>query len=260
MTARRTPPGRAGWIVGIALVVVGVALTLAGLGGQLLWDDDEGHHDGRQPTFALASVQGADELVVEQDGTVLAVSVERAGQRITSYDELHGAGAHVFVVGTGLDSYQHVDLDDADADGTVEVTVADGGSGGDGYRVVFQASPDSGPDLLELGVNVEVAGAASSTEEIATDDVWTDGGLTVERQGLDFVLSEPWTGEDHHGGPAFLTLFRADDLAFVHGHAQTPDDDRFRFNLDLPGRGEYLAALEFVQDGELVTALFRFEL
>jgi hypothetical protein len=58
-------------------------------------------------------------------------------------------------------------------------------------------------------------------------------------------------------------MFRAEDLAFVHDHATVTEQDRFRFNLDLPGRGEYLAALQFnsgaASDGP-VTALFRFEL
>jgi hypothetical protein len=46
----------------------------------------------------------------------------------------------------------------------------------------------------------------------------------------------------------------------VHGHASTPEPDRFRFNLDLPGRGDYLAALQFNRGSVPVTALFRFEL
>ena len=132
------------------------------------------------------------------------------------------------------------------------------------YRVVFQASPSSGPDLLELGATVVVdaptASTAGAPANIADDDIWTDGSLTIERQGLDFVLSEEWDGESYHAGPAFITLVHEDTLAFVHGHAETVDDDRFRFGLDLPARGEYLAALEFIQDGELVTALFRFTL
>ena len=87
-----------------------------------------------------------------------------------------------------------------------------------------------------------------------------EGGERTTRTGLDFVLSEQWGGESYHGGPAFLTLMHRDTTAFVHGHAETPDDERFRFALDLPARGEYLAALEFIHDGEVVTALFRFTL
>lgn len=246
-------------VVGIVLVVVGVGATLFGLGAKLFWnEDDDGHHDGREPTFALDSAAGADELVVEQDGAVFSVSVERAGQRITSYDEVHDALGHVFVIGTDLASYLHVDVDESSG-GIVEVEVDEPGE----YRVVFQSSPSSGPDLLELGttITVDSGSSGSSTEPIITDDeIWTDGSLTIERQGLDFVLSEPWSGESYHGGPALLTLMHGDTSAFVHGHAETPDDSRFRFSLDLPGRGDYLAALEFVQDGELVTALFRFTL
>ncbi len=244
-------------VVGIVLVVVGVAATLFGLGARLFWEDDDGHHDGRAPTFALDAVVGADVLVVEQEGSVVSVSVERAGQRITSFDGLHGAPAHVFVVGTDLDSYYHVDMADS-SDGVAEFEVALPGE----YRVVFQAAPSSGPDILELGATVDLPGSSSAAAppRIADGEVWTDGSLTIERQGLDFVLSEPWTGESHHGGPAFLSVFHTDEMAFVHAHAELVDDDRFRFGLDLPGRGEYLAALEFTQTGEPVTALFRFTL
>lgn len=250
-------------VLGVVLVVVGVGATLVGLGGRWLWNDDEGHHDGRSPSFALASGLGADELVVEQDGGALIVALARAGQPVTSLDPVHGAPAHVFVAGTDLESYQHVDLDPdspESRDGRVEVAIA-----GDGeYRVVLQTAPDDGPDLLELGTTIDVSGIGTADADagreaiVVVDDVWSEGGLTIERQGLDFALSEPWNGEDHHGGPALLVMFRAGDMAFVHGHAEMPDDDRFRFNLDLPGRGEYLAALEFVHDGELITALFRF--
>jgi hypothetical protein len=248
-------------VVGIVLLVVGIAATLFGLGARLFWEDDDGHHDGRAPTFALDAAVGADVLVVEQDGSVVSVSVERAGQRITSFDELHDSRAHVFVVGTDLDSYQHVDMADS-SDGVVEFDVANPGE----YRVVFQAAPSSGPDLLELGATVALVGSSGgaaggrSDPVIADGDVWTDGSLTIERQGLDFVLSEPWDGESYHGGPAFLSVVHADEMAYVHGHAELVGDDTFRFGLDVPGRGDYLAALEFVQDGEPVTALFRFTL
>jgi len=257
-----------GRIVGAVLVVAGLVVTVVGLGGRFLWTTDEGHHDGRRPSFAQEAVQGADALVVDVaggvDGAVLEVSLTRAGQTVTDFDDVHGAPAHVFVVSTALDTYQHVDLTDDDPDGVVEVRVDRDGE----YRVVLQAAPAGGPDLLELGATVEVvdAGTGPDAEDaglgatIVDGDTWTDGALTIERQGLDFVLSEPWSGEEHHGGPAFLTMYRAGDLAFAHGHATMPDDARFRFNLDLPGRGEYLAALEFVQHGELVTALFRVEL
>jgi hypothetical protein len=244
-------------IVGVVLVVVGVAATLAGLGARIFLTDDEGHHDGRAPTFALSASVGADELVVDVDGSQVAARIERAGQTISDYDELHDGRGHLFVIDADGDGYRHVDLGDDATDGIITAEAPGEGP----QRVVFQARPAAGPDLLELGRTVDVVEAPpadASAQTVAADDVWTDGELTIERQGLDFVLSVPWTGEEHHGGPAFLALFGLEDFAFVHGHAETPDADRFRFNLDLPGRGDYVAALELVQDGELVTALFRF--
>ncbi len=243
--------------LGVALVVVGLVLTAAGLFGQLVLTEDEGHHDGRTPTFALDSAQGADELVVDAGSpNELVVAIERAGQPIQAFDDVHGAPLHVFAVRTDLTEYRHVDP--ALVDGAFESIPVAGGE----YRVVVQAAPKGGPDLLELGADVSAtADAMPSGQNITTTDVYEiPGGPTVERQGFDFVLSEPWQGEEYHGGPALLTLFRAGDGAFTHAHATVPSETRLRFNLDLPGPGDYLAALEFVHDGEVRTALFRFEI
>ncbi len=239
-------------VAAIVVIVVGLALTAAGLFGQFVLTEDEGHHDGREPTFALASAQGTDELIVVPSGTnQLDVSIERAGQRIESFGDVHDAGLHVFAVRTDLSEYLHVD----DPAGPIEV------AGGE-YRVVAQAAPSGGPDLLELGTTVSTTGEAllSGQTITASNEYELPSGLTVERQGFDFVLSAPWQGEDHHGGPALLVMFRADDGAFVHAHAEVPNENRFRFNLDLPGQGDYLAALEFVNDGVVETALFRVRL
>jgi hypothetical protein len=235
------------------LIIAGVAATLAGLFGQVFLAEDEGHHDGRTFSFALSDSSGADELVVESTGpNEVLVRVERAGQPLAS-DMIHDASLHVFVVGENLESFAHVTPSDIGGDGSETAVSAPAGE----VRVVVQTSPRGGPDLLELGASVEVDGEAPEPQNITTTDEWVDRGLTVRRQGLDFVLSESWTGDDVFGGPAFLSLFRADDFAFTHGHAVLVGDDRFSFAMDLPGSGEYLAALEFEQGGRLVTALFR---
>jgi len=255
-------------VTAIVLVVVGLVATAAGLGLRLfLSDDDEGHHDGRLPTFALSSTSGTDELVVHQDGDgpTLTVAVERVGQPLTGFDEVHGAPLHVFAATTELDRFVHVDPAIGPDGRSAPITLPADGT----YRLVAQAAPAGGPDLLELGADVTVVGAGGGPEQnIADGAVWTNGDLTVTRQGFDFVLSEPFDGPDFHGGPAFLAMFRADDMAFVHGHAQLVDPDRFRFELAVPGRGDYLAALQFLPataatteaTTEPVTALFRFTL
>ena len=240
-------------VVAIGLIVVGVVLTAVGLFGQLVLTEDEGHHDGREPTFALQSAQGTDELIVDVgEPNSVAVSIERAGQPIQSFDDVHDEQMHVFAVNDGLTEYQHAHPEQTD--GVFEPVPVGGGD----YRVITQSAPSGGPDLLELGRDVTTSGEPLLTGQnvTATDVYELPGGLTVERQGFDFVLSEPWQGEEYHGGPALLVMVRDGDGAFVHEHAETPSDDRFRFNLDLPGSGEYLAALEFLHDGELQTALF----
>ncbi len=241
-------------VVAIALIAVGVAMTAVGLFGQFVLTEDEGHHDGREPTFALQSAQGTDELIVDVgEPNSVAVSIERAGQPIQSFDEVHGEQLHVFAVSDGLTEYQHEHPEQVG--GVFEPVLVGGGD----YRVITQSAPSGGPDLLELGADVTTTGEPALTGQFitATELYELPGGLTVERQGFDFVLSEPWQGEEHHGGPALLIMVRDGDGAFVHEHAEVPEDDRFRFNLDLPGSGEYLAALEFLHDGEVQTALFR---
>jgi hypothetical protein len=244
-------------VLAIILIVLGVGATLGGVYGQVFLAEDDGHHDDREPTFALQSQVGAYELVVQAGGATITPSLEQAGQTVTDFDGLHGTdGPHVFVVSDQLDWFTHVTPEALD--GAIAV------SGPAVHRVIVQASLPGGPDLLEMGVTT---GAESGDDFIdpliADQDVYGDpatGGLTITRQGFDFVLSEPWNGNDVYDGPAFLTLIRAEDFSFTHAHAEVVGDNRFSFATDLPGLGDYLAALEFEQDGELVTALFRFTL
>jgi len=238
--------------VAVLLIVLGVAATLGGLYGQIFLGDDEGHHDGRSPSFALDSAVGADELVVSapMDNAVEMI-VERAGQPIQR-DEIHDGLGSYFV--TDRDRTYFVRVEGRDA--SVVLTDVPAGE----TRVVAQVAPSGGPNLLELGATVAVTGGAVDEQNIADDDEWTEGGLRVVRQGLDFVISETWNGEDVFGGPALLTLLRADDFSFTHAHAELVGDSLFSFATDLPGSGDYLAALEFEQDGERVTARFRFTL
>jgi hypothetical protein len=161
----------------------------------------------------------------------------------------------LFVVPTDRSVFDHQARRPSEGDDTV---VALGGSGD--HRIVTQARPTGGPDLLELGTTIASTGTAAWDTIITDSDEWTDGRLTVTRQGFDFVLSEPWDGAEVYGGPAFLTLFGGDDLAFTHAHAEVVGDNRFSFQVNLLRSGPYLAAVEFEQDGELVTAVFRFDL
>ncbi len=240
-------------VVAVVLIVLGVGATLGGLYGQIFLAEDEGHHDGRTPTFALASQVGTDELVVEQTAPDrLAVEVLRAGQAV-QLDALHDGLDHYFVTDSGFTYFSHTAF--AQEGETRELAAPPGE-----VRVVAQVAPTGGPDFLELGATVGVEGEPFDEQNITDDDVWTDGSLTVTRQGFDFVLSAPWNGDDIYEGPAFLSLFRAEDFAFSHAHAELVGSDRFSFATALPGLGDYLAALEFEQDGRLVTALFRFTL
>ena len=239
-------------LLAVVLVVLGAGATLGGVYGQVFLAEDEGHHDGRTPTFALDSQVGADELVVEQiAANILAASVERAGQPIR-FDELHDSLDHYFVTDSDFTYFQHTAISQ---EGDVQLSAPPGE-----VRVVAQVAPSGGPDFVELGVTVTVDGEPLPDQNITDSDVWTNGAITVTRQGFDFLLSVPWNGGELYDGPAFLTLFRADGFGFSHAHATLVGDDRFSFATDLPGLGDYLAALEFEHDGELVIALFRFTL
>lgn len=240
----------------ILLIVLGVAATIGGIYGQLFLGDDDGHHDDREPTFAAQSQAGAYELSATSGDGRVTISLEQAGQPVQGVGELHGVdGAHLFVTNQQGDFFSHTVVD-----GVGEADVEVFGSGP--HRVVMQAAPQSGPDLLELGVTVDDVGAPPVPDDVVVvnDDRWTNGSISVSRQGFDFVLSSPWNGSDLYEGPALLTLHRLDDAAFTHAHGELVGDNRFSFATDLPGLGDYLAALEFEQDGAVVTALFRFTL
>lgn len=239
----------------ILLIVLGMGATIGGVYGQLFLGDDDGHHDEREPAFAMQPQAGAYELTASGQGGQLSVSLVQAGQTVQVFDELHGeSGAHVFIVDQSGSFFSH----------TVVTSLADAQFDvfGEGpHRVVVQAAPESGPDLLELGTDANGADARDRPDQPAVAaDAWTNGRLTVERQGFDFVLSAPWNGDDLYDAPALLTLHRLDDGAFTHAHGELVGDNRFSFATDLPGLGDYFAALEFEQDGEPVTALFRFTL
>ncbi len=242
----------------IVLILVGVAATLGGLYGQIFLAEDEGHHDEREPTFALNSEVGAYAFDAEASGATITPTLSQAGQTVTDFDGLHGTdGPHLFIVTEDLDWFEHLAPDQLGQ--PIEV------AGPAEHRVILQAALPGGPDLLEVGATTEQAsgGDAVAPAAFADGDVFggdSAGGLTVTRQGFDFVLSEPWNGTEVYDGPAFLTLIRAEDFAFTHAHGELVGDDRFSFATDLPGLGDYLAALEFEQNGELVTALFRFTL
>lgn len=239
-------------VLGILLIVIGVGATLGGLYGQIFLAEDEGHHDGRVVTFALESSIGADELIVTSPGpNQVDATVLRAGQSV-NFDDLHDGQGHYFVTNAERSWFSHTVVEGS-ADAQLVVPAGD-------VRVVVQAALDGGPDLVELGATVAVDGETGEPQNIVDDDEWTNGDLTVRRQGFDFVLSEAWNGSDVYGGPAFLTLFRAEDFAFTHAHAEVLDDNRFSFAVDLSGLGDFIAALEFEQNGELVTALFRFSI
>ena len=248
-------------VAAVVLVVVGAAALVVGLGLRVFLGDDEGHHDGRTPTFALSAARGADELIVDVDGSgQVTVTIERAGQQLIDFDDVHGAPVHVYAVAYDGAWFAHVDPQLRPDGSTAPFGLPPGDA-----RLVVQTAPGGGPDLHELGIDVTIpAGAApsppGSTTNVADGDVWTDGELTVAERFPDFVLSEPWNGEDYHDGPALLSLFRLDDGAFIHAHAELVDDDRFRFAAELPGRGEYLAAVQFEQDGEIVTAAYVIEI
>ncbi len=240
-------------IFAIVLIVLGVGATLGGVYGQVFLADDDGHHDNRPPTFALQSQVGVDELVVETEGeNAVLAEVRRAGQPV-GLDTVHDAAGHYFVVDDEFTWYEHLAV--LDESETVALSAPAGT-----VRVVAQVAPEGGPDFLELGVTVDVAGTSLDEKNITDTDEWTNGSITVRRQNFDFVLSAPWNGDDVYDGPALLTLFRAEDFAFAHAHATVVGDNRFSFATDLPGLGDYLAAVEFEQDGELVTAIFRFTL
>jgi hypothetical protein len=123
------------------------------------------------------------------------------------------------------------------------------------WRAVFETEP-SGGGVLVMGIDLLVGGEAAPVPVPLPSNVAIVDGLTITREGLWFTVTpsdslQPWYGQSAH-----LVAFREGDLAYAHLHPANDVAGDYRFSGSLPGSGTYRLFLQFLADGELVTAAF----
>ena len=226
----------------------GGSTDMAGMGGSGdLTDSDLAR-------LGLSSTVGDYRLVVvERTSTAVALRIDRAGVPVVDFTEVHGALGHLLVVRRDLQGFQHLHPV-LGADGVWTATLDRPIEAG-AWRAVLETEP-SGGGVLVMGIDLLVGGEAAPVAVPPPSNVAIVDGLTITREGLWFTVTPsdslpPWYGQSAH-----LVAFREGDLAYAHLHPANDVAGDYRFSGSLPGPGTYRLFLQFLADGELVTAAF----
>ena len=226
----------------------GGSTDMAGMGGSGdLTDSDLAH-------LGLSSTVGDYRLVVvDRTSTTVALRIDRGGDPVVDFTEVHGALGHLLVVRRDLQGFQHLHPV-LGADGVWTATLDRPIEAG-AWRAVLETEP-SGGGVLVMGIDLLVGGEAAPVAVPPPSNVAIVDGLTITREGLWFTVTpsdslQPWYGQSAH-----LVAFREGDLAYAHLHPANDVAGDYRFSGSLPGPGTYRLFLQFLADGELVTAAF----
>ena len=226
----------------------GGSTDMAGMGGSGdLTDSDLAH-------LGLSSTVGDYRLVVvDRTSTAVALRIDRGGDPVVDFTEVHGALWHLLVVRRDLQGFQHLHPV-LGADGVWTATLDRPIEAG-AWRAVLETEP-SGGGVLVMGIDLLVGGEAAPVAVPPPSNVAIVDGLTITREGLWFTVTpsdslQPWYGQSAH-----LVAFREGDLAYAHLHPANDVAGDYRFSGSLPGPGTYRLFLQFLADGELVTAAF----
>jgi hypothetical protein len=226
----------------------GGSTDMAGMGGSGdLTDSDLAR-------LGLSSTVGDYRLVVvDRTSTTVALRIDRAGSPVVDFTEVHGALGHLLVVRRDLQGFQHLHPV-LGADGVWTATLDRPIEAG-AWRAVLETEP-SGGGVLVMGIDLLVGGEAAPVAVPPPSNVAIVDGLTITREGLWFTVTpsdslQPWYGQSAH-----LVAFREGDLAYAHLHPANDVAGDYRFSGSLPGPGTYRLFLQFLADGELVTAAF----
>jgi hypothetical protein len=226
----------------------GGSTDMAGMGGSGdLTDSDLAR-------LGLSSTVGDYRLVVvDRTSTTVALRIDRAGVPVVDFTEVHGALGHLLVMRRDLQGFQHLHPV-LGTDGVWTATLDRPIEAG-AWRAVLETEP-SGGGVLVMGIDLLVGGEAAPVAVPPPSNVAIVDGLTITREGLWFTVTpsdslQPWYGQSAH-----LVAFRQGDLAYAHLHPANDVAGDYRFSGSLPGPGTYRLFLQFLADGELVTAAF----
>ena len=244
------------------LVLLGTFGTAYAIGEKLPGHDHSGHNHTHGPTDLVPpGFENNGYRVVtdgiETNGTtrVATFHLEMTdGMRVTNLPESHGARLHVVLVRPDLSGFQHIHPE-IQPDGSWQVTRDQPGA----WHIVFDGAPDGNPVVVSANLDDETAVEAQPLPE--PDDDVTVAGVRLVRQGLDFYVTAedggPATGlQPYLGMAAHLIAIREGDLSYVHLHPTMEMDGMFMFGSAMSQPGTYRIFLQFMRNGEVVTAPF----
>ena len=203
------------------------------------------------------------------EGRELRFSIERDGEPVTQFDELHERRMHLIVVRRDGTRFQHLHPE-MDAAGTWTVPVELGAAG------VYRAFADFsvGGEQRTLATDLFVSGgdfearpfpAPRPLAETGGYEVQLDAGdpvagepaaltFAVSRGGRPVVDLAPYLGAKGH-----LVALREGDLAFLHVHPEEDHEagaEEIEFEATFPSAGRYRLYLQFRHEGRVRTAEF----
>jgi hypothetical protein len=225
--------------------------------------DAMGGGHGEEGEMAVKAVRG---LAVSDGGLTLKLArrtaargerfelafriADRRGRTVRAFDVEHTKRMHVIVVRRDMTGFQHLHpTQRADGSWSVPVTLRQAGS----YRVFADFS--SRGETYTLADDISVDGNVRSRPLPApANSTYVDGFKVQMTDDLAFSISRdgrPVTPEPYLGAKGHLVALREGDLAFLHVH---PDENRLRFEADLPPGARYRLFLQFQVDGRVHTA------
>jgi len=244
------------------LVLLGTFGTAYAIGEKLPGHDHSGHSHTHGPSSLVPPGFENNGYRVVTDGVEVNGTTRVAtfhfemtdGMRVTDLPESHGARLHVVLVRPDLSGFQHIHPE-IQPDGSWQVTLDQPGA----WHVVFDGAPAGTPVVVSANLDDEVAVEPQPLPE--PDDDITVAGVRLVRNGLDFdVTAEdggPATGlQPYLGMAAHLIAVREGDLSYIHLHPTMEMDGMFMFGNALPQSGTYRIFLQFMRNGEVVTAPF----
>lgn len=244
------------------LVLLGTFGTAYAIGEKLPGHDHSGHSHTHGPSSLVPPGFENNGYRVVTDGVEVNGTTRVAtfhfemtdGMRVTDLPESHGARLHVVLVRPDLSGFQHIHPE-IQPDGSWQVTLDQPGA----WHVVFDGAPAGTAVVVSANLDDEVAVEPQPLPE--PDDDITVAGVRLVRKGLDFdVTAEdggPATGlQPYLGMAAHLIAVREGDLSYIHLHPTMEMDGMFMFGNALPQSGTYRIFLQFMRNGEVVTAPF----
>ncbi len=258
-------PGR---VLAFALALVAVFSGAAAVGYAVGPLERGGVDENEHATGGSETREGgppaASGLAADITGTAPLAFLIRApsGEVVRHFDLQHARRMHLIVVRNDLSSFRHVHPKLEGASWVSSIRLPAGAYTAyadfvsEGRRAVVSAPVvvDGGWRRKPLPARSSSARAGAYTVELDLADPREEDPTTLSFRVL---RGEEGVGVDRYlGARGHLVVLRADDLAYLHTHAE---EDSLDFETTFPSPGSYRAFLQFAVDGTVHTAAFTVE-